>query len=238
MPSIARFDEGFNEPHIDVDNLAEQALLARLKVSERAARRTTYTFQEACDHVRWALDVHRYPLGRPPRRYDWIWGHLLCNCGIFALTLTILVLMLVFTRGWVGSVGVDGGVLFASGKTIYGNEEPLAATAAVIEQRDLKAVAGLPAELLHSVRDVVLSHAGIWRCLHIARVTKYRDGHAWMEAHDGTGIRLHDGRAFLRFGILGNEEPLQIEPRDNATLDVIEKWEPPMAYFNIFRSVS
>mmetsp|Transcript_55497 Transcript_55497/g.104376 ORF Transcript_55497/g.104376 Transcript_55497/m.104376 type:complete len:239 (-) Transcript_55497:51-767(-) len=238
MPSFPRFDEGFNEPDINFDNLAEQALLARLKVSDRAARRTTYTFQEACDHVRWALDMHRYPLGRPPRRYEWIWGHLLCNCGICAITLTILILMLIFTRGWVGSVNVEGGVLFASGKINYGGEEPLAATAAVLEQRDLRDLSGLPADLLQNVRDVVISHAGIWRCLHIARVTKYRDGHAWMEAHDGTGVRLQDGRAFLRFGLLGNEEPLQIEPSDNATSDASEKWEPPMAYFNVFRSVS
>lgn len=240
MPTLPRHggaeSEDVADPHIIVDNLAEQALLARLKVSDKASRRSTYTMREACGHISWALDVHRYPLGVPPRRFEWIWGHMLCGCGVCVMTIIILTLMLVFTRGWIGPVGVEDGVLLVSGVASYVGEEPVAATGAVLEQRELTDLFGLTSELLQNVRDVVMMHAGIWRCLHIARVTKYRDGHAMMEAHDGTGIRLRDGRAFVRFGVLGDEEPVSLQPSGNATLDA--EWAPPLAFFDIIRTVS
>lgn len=214
-----------------IDDFTEQALLARLKVSGRPMLSDSYTLQEACDHVRWALDVSRYPTGVPPRRFEWIWGHCLCGCCTFVITVVMLVFMLSFTRDMSGSLNVQQGILVASG-----SEEPVASTAAVLEQRDLAGLATLSEDVLRNVRDLVVTHRGIWRCLHIARVTKYRDDHVWMEAHDGTAIRLRDGRILLRLGALGDEEPLIPERTENGTSE--EGWAPPLAFFDVVRNIS
>eukprot|EP00439_Symbiodinium_sp_Y106_P050559 s2831_g6.t1 len=83
-------------------------------------------------------------------------------------------------------------------------------------------------------------------CLHISGVTKYSDWHIWMEAADGSGVRVRGGKAFLRIGFLGDEEELQpsedflLNESSNAsnwTASVADAGVEPTAFFDLILSI-
>jgi len=218
-------------PKLVGNDLAEMALIARMQVD--IGEQTTVSFEEAFTSLRWALDVQKYPEGLPSRPFVWIWSSVF-YCVAITVAIIMLVNMLSSARSLFGYLGVEDGTLVASGVLAYAGEEPIAATAGVIEDRGLSECGGLAAETLALIRDVVFMHEGIWRCMHITNIVKFRSMHVWLESYDGSGIRLLDGRAFFRNGALGSEESLSLD-----TLHVGSNytgWEPPRSYFRVVRS--
>eukprot|EP00913_Durusdinium_trenchii_P024083 g22618.t1 len=45
-------------------------------------------------------------------------------------------------------------------------------------------------------------------CLQISSVVKYSDSHLWLEAADGSALRIYGSKVFMRSGWLGDEEVL------------------------------
>ncbi|OLQ02858.1 Tetratricopeptide repeat protein 21B [Symbiodinium microadriaticum] len=152
----------------------------------------------------------------------------------------VLLLLLLLTRALFTEVVARDGLLLGAG------EEPLAALAVARESRSVTAAAALTPSILRNVRDVSLVHQGVWRCLHISGVTKYSDWHIWMEAADGSGVRVRGGKAFLRIGFLGDEEELQPSEdfllnessnASNSTASVADAGVEPTAFFDLILSI-
>ncbi|CAJ1394226.1 unnamed protein product [Effrenium voratum] len=129
--------------------------------------------------------------------------------GVALLVAAVLLLLLLFTRAIFIDVGSRDGLLLASGAASQPGKEPLAAVAVARQARSLSSCASLPASVLRDVQHVALVHRGVWRCLHISTVTKYSDFHVWLEAGDGSGVRVQGSKVFLRQGWLGDEEAVE-----------------------------
>jgi hypothetical protein len=233
--------------YVDQDDLVELAIVGRLQVNEASGADAVVSYEEAYNTLRWALDVQKYPEGLPSRPFVWIWSQMLWNCTVFFLVLIVVSIMLSTTKSLFGYIKVEDGVLVAADTLAHPGEEPVASTAAVIAARHLHECALLPSEILRQIRDVTISHKGVWRCIHVAHVAQFRASHLWLEGHDGSGIRLLDGLAFFRNGRLGSEEPLSLDGSDiqrylsasNETSSrraaLLTNWVPPQAFFHVAR---
>eukprot|EP00931_Biecheleriopsis_adriatica_P096939 TRINITY_DN70681_c0_g1_i1.p1 TRINITY_DN70681_c0_g1~~TRINITY_DN70681_c0_g1_i1.p1 ORF type:complete len:289 (-),score=66.80 TRINITY_DN70681_c0_g1_i1:29-895(-) len=210
---------------------AELALRARLKAEAiaRGDREMEFGFEEARDLMMWALDVSRSGaagLDEPPtykRRA------MLQSLGVFAATSLIFLFLFLFVRANTTEVATRDGFLLATGVPAYRGEEPIASVAALREFRSLESVVSLPAAALGGLRDVTLVHQGIWRCLHVSSVTKFSDSHIWLEAADGTGVRIRGGKAFLREDHLSDEEAIELDgeifPTNGSTVEAVAHFD-------------
>ncbi|CAJ1365471.1 unnamed protein product [Effrenium voratum] len=150
--------------------------------------------------------------------------------GVALLVAAVLLLLLLFTRTIFIDVGSRDGLLLASGAASQPGKEPLAAVAVARQARSLSSCASLPASVLRDVQHVALVHRGVWRCLHISSVTKYSDFHVWLEAGDGSGVRVQGSKVFLRQGWLGDEEAVEsVEDFGLNSSTAVS----PTAYFDI-----
>jgi hypothetical protein len=190
---------------------AELAMLARMHM----AQEPRLGFKEAVAEVMWGLDVaQRCPAGSEERPPVMKWGAIgRAICGVMVLSL-ILLLLLLLNRANFKAYSVSDGVLLARGTPSYRGQEPVAATATWREMRHLSGIAGLPANTLRNIREVELEHSGAWRSIRVERVAKYSDAHAWLEAPDGTAVRVQAGQVYLRMGALGDE--MKVNPASNA----------------------
>lgn len=196
-------------------DFVEFALLDRLDVHTQREGRTI-SLEEARAAVLWALAMDKHPLGAPARPHQWVWLFLARLCVAFVVIIIVLSVLLALTRASFRQVSADGDILIASGVNTYYDEAPVVGTASVLATSDLMHVLSMPADVLRRIRDVVMTHDGIWRCIRIASVMKFSDRHVWLEARDGTGIRLKYDRGFVRFGQLGAEVPFDLV-RSNYT---------------------
>jgi len=177
------------------------ALQATLQ--EQRKERDRLTFQEASDLIFDSMEADRpKPTGRP------LVEALCCALGCLLLAAVLLLILLLFTRATFTDMAARDGLLRAAGGTYRPGEEPIVAVGSVREARSLAGAAALPVQLLRNVRDVALVHEGVWRCLHITSVAKYSDWHLWLEAADGSGIRVRGSKVSFRQGFLGDEEVL------------------------------
>jgi len=215
---------------------SEPAYLAlEQTLQERRKEHEFLKFDEARDLLWEALEADRGPQeGRPLVR------SLCFTIGRGLLAAIVLLLLLLLTRSLFTEVVARDGLLLGAG------EEPVAALAVARESRSVTAAAALTPSILRNVRDVSLVHQGVWRCLHISGVTKYSDWHIWMEAADGSGVRVRGGKAFLRIGFLGDEEELQpsedflLNESSNAsnwTASVADAGVEPTAFFDLILSI-
>merc|ERR1719401_243539 len=140
-------------------------------------------------------------------------------------------MMLSSARSLFSYLEVEDGTLVASGVLAYSGETPVAAAAAVIEQRLLSECGSLAAETLARIRDIVFMYEGVWRCIHITNVVKFRSMHIWLESYDGSAIRLLDGRAFYRNGLFGDEKSLSLDTTQAGSNHL--GWQPPLSYFHV-----
>lgn len=190
--------------------VAQLALLARLRGCGREAgqrKRHIVNGLEARDLVLWALEVNqRGPTGageRPPPIHVNVLARRFCAglAGLFAF-----VALLALVRGQWRELAAQDGMLLASGTPAYVGEEPVASLAAAVHRRSLLECAALPAAALQGARDVSLQHQGTWYSMRVVHLQKFSGSHLWMQAADGTGVRVRDGKVYFRRGMLGDEE--------------------------------
>jgi len=209
----------------ETDDLIELALLARLKSRGITDSERECNLELATDNILWALDAaKRTPpcIGELPPVCPW--GSIACMCCFCCVIIVVLLILATLTRLYFQEVIVRDGILLATGIPAYSGDEPVAATAAAVESRDLEACLRLPAESLQRLMSVAFVHGGAWWSLRVARVQRFSDSHLMLEAPDGTGIRLLHGEAFFRDGALGDEERLLLQAVDEVT---------PTAFFGI-----
>jgi len=228
--------ESYALDYDDIDDVAGLALLSRV-VSEKtrdeeAQEPTLYEFGDAADAILWALDLGRRGkagLDPPPRMVPW--GKGLHRCCLMTFVVLLTMLILVMTRLTVREVSVKNGVMLMGRVPAFSGEEPVAKMAALVRSKPFTDVPELPVATLRHIREVVFIHHGLWRCIRISRVIKISQSHVWLQAFDGTRVRIHDGQAFLRPGILGTEEKLHITgepfPTINSTAVI------PSGYFQV-----
>lgn len=213
----------------ETDDLVELALLARLKSRGVTDSERECNVEQAADNILWALDaVKRMPPGIGELPPVCPWGSIACMCCFCVVITVSLVILATLTRLYFQEVLVRDGILLASGTPAYSGDEPVAATAAAVESRDLQACLQLPAESLQRLVSVAFVHGGAWWSLRVARVLRFSSSHLMLEAPDGTGVRLLHGEAFFRDGALGDEEQLLLQSETLGTESV-----SPTAFFNI-----
>lgn len=193
---------------VDVDQLddvIELAMLARHKAAD-VHRVGTCDLQQAVNLVMWGLEMRQAspaasfaPKSKPLRRGCFV-------CVMIIAVVVFMVMLLTVTREIFTTVRIEGDVLVAAGAGGFSDDRRLAATAAALETRSLAACANLPASALRNIRDVVLAGSGEWRRVRVAHAVQHGDGHIWLEALDGTGVRVQGGRVSIRLGALGDEE--------------------------------
>mmetsp|Transcript_78471 Transcript_78471/g.123750 ORF Transcript_78471/g.123750 Transcript_78471/m.123750 type:complete len:232 (+) Transcript_78471:37-732(+) len=175
----------------------DAAFVALCSLLEARGKGTTLTYEEAADVMLQAHNTHRKETkGRPRLTF------LCLVIGGTILFCMVLLLLLLLTRALFTEIGTSDGLLRANGA----DQANVAAVAAALQVRSLASSSALPANSLQNIRDVSLVHRGIWRCLHISSVVKFSDVHVWLEAADGSAIRLWGSKVFLRQGWLGDEE--------------------------------
>mmetsp|Transcript_105601 Transcript_105601/g.340545 ORF Transcript_105601/g.340545 Transcript_105601/m.340545 type:complete len:286 (-) Transcript_105601:120-977(-) len=213
-------------------DVAELALLALLQGQGIEAETRACSLEAATDHVLWALDISkRGPTGMGPRPPLARCGPRFQCCCALAGVILALMLLVGLTRATFREVSVENGILLASGVPAYAGDEPVAATAAILEYRRLEDCLNVPLQVLRNIRDVVLVHRGTWRSIRIARVLKFSSAHVWFEAPDGTGVRLKWGEAYLREGKLGDEQRLELGGELYNT--TVSKMIQPTAFFEV-----
>jgi len=216
-------DSDDDEDADDSRGLVELALLARLKGQSSSPEEQECNLGEAVEHILWSLDVSRHGTrGVREGSAALPWGALAHVCCALLCSLLALVLLLALTRASFQELSLEEGVLLARSAPAFSGEEPLAATAKLLEHRVLIECASLPALALRALHTVAVVHAGEWRSLRIARVLRFGAVHLWLESADGTGIRLHSDKAFFREGKLGDEEQLSMASKDQ-----------PVAFFDV-----
>ena len=178
------------------------AFVALCSLLEARGKGTKLTYEEAADIMLQADNTHRREVksGRPRVQF-------LCQVigGITALCI-VLLLLLLLTRAIFTELSTADGLLKA-----HGAQANVAAVAIARQKRSLSTCSALPPTTLQHLRDVTLVHQGIWRCLHISSVVKFSDAHLWLEAPDGSGIRIWGSKVFFRQGQLGDEEVINTE---------------------------
>jgi len=213
----------------ETDDLVELALLARLKSRGITDSERECNLEQAADNILWALDAaKRMPpgIGELPPVCPWVSvARMCCFCTV---TIVLLLIMATLTRLYFQEVIVRDGILLASGIPAYSGNEPIAATAAAVESKDLEACLQLPSESLQRLVSVAFVHGGAWWSLRVARVLRFSGSHLMLEAPDGTGVRLLHGEAFFRDGALGDEEQLLLQSESLGTERV-----SPTAFFSI-----
>jgi len=211
------------------DDLVELALLARLKSRGITDSERECNLEQAADNILWALDAaERMPPGIGELPPVCPWGSIAFMCCFGTVIIILLLIMATLTRLYFQEVIVRNGILLASGIPAYSGDEPVAATAAAVESRDLEACLQLPAESLQRLVSVAFVHGGAWWSLRVARVQRFSGSHLMLEAPDGTGVRLLHGEAFFRDGALGDEEQLLLQSKSLGTERV-----SPTAFFII-----
>mmetsp|Transcript_84952 Transcript_84952/g.245639 ORF Transcript_84952/g.245639 Transcript_84952/m.245639 type:complete len:270 (+) Transcript_84952:138-947(+) len=191
--------------------VAQLALLARLHgLGEEAVKqkRRIVKGTEATDLVVWALEVNeRGPTcavdsRAPPVRVN-RFARRFCACLVAFFAYVALLALL---RGHYRELAAQGDILLASGTPAYAGEEPVATVGAALHRHSLVDCAALPAAALQGARDISLVHQGTWHNLRIVHLQKFSDSHMWLQAADGTGVRIKHGQIYLRRGRLGDEE--------------------------------
>mmetsp|Transcript_73159 Transcript_73159/g.145108 ORF Transcript_73159/g.145108 Transcript_73159/m.145108 type:complete len:335 (+) Transcript_73159:17-1021(+) len=196
----------------ETDDLVELALLARLKSRGTTDGERDCNLEQAADNILWALDAaKRMPPGIGELPPLCPWGSIACLCCFCVVIPVLLSILATLTRLYFQEVTVRDGILLASGIPAYSGDEPVAATAAAVESRNLEACLQLPAESLQRLLSVVFVHRDAWWSLRVARVLRFSDSHLMLEAPDGTAVRLLRDEAFFRDGALGDEEQLLLQ---------------------------
>lgn len=187
-----------------LDDVIELAMLARHKAAD-VHRVGSCDLQQAVNLVMLGLEMRNTspaasvaPRSKPLRRGCF-------RCFMIIAVVVFMVMLLTVTREIFTTVRIEGDVLVAAGAGGFSEDRRLAATAQALETRSLAACAQLPASALRNIRDVVLA-GGEWRRVRVAHAVQHGDGHIWLEALDGTGVRVQGGRVSLRLGALGDEE--------------------------------
>jgi hypothetical protein len=196
--------------HSNPDDTADLGLVAQLHRKEFDEKGVA--FNSAVEISLQALDVaRRGPDGIADLRTG---IYMRCTCG-FLVSIFLVVIMLISARGFTRVAVAHDGLLVVGGANavrrgaMAPGEELVVSTAKVMERKSLPEVAALPVHLLRDVRDITFVHEGVWRCIHITRAQKLGYGQVLLEAADGTAVRVMEGRATIRFGHGGVEEPLE-----------------------------
>jgi len=218
---------------LEDEDLVELALLARLKGQDSQPEQQECTLAQATEQVLWALDAAKRGSAATEERPPALpWNTLAGWFAILATMLIVVVLLLALTRANFEELTLEGSALLAAGVPAYAGEEPLAATAMALEHRSLAGCASLPPGTLEHIREVSLVHRSQWRSLRIVRALRFSASHLWLEAADGSGIRLQGGRAFLREGKLGDEQRLALGGELYGDAGVVR----PTAFFGVVAS--
>lgn len=184
--------------------VAELALIAKVR---RGAPKVV-DFDTATDAVTWALEVSgRGPTGvREKQPYIKLAPWCRAFGAVVVGSIAVFILLRVITASF-REVSAQDGLMLAAGVPAHQTGKPLAAVAAPFEQRNLTSCPSLPREVLMRMRDVAINttHDGSWMNLRIAHVQSFSDHHLWLQAFDGTGVRVLGGRLFYREGALGDE---------------------------------
>lgn len=216
--SSAKEPRSGKDPRRPTASMAELALMARV----RKGNRKTCDRETAEEALIWALEVATCgPTGLMERRPYLKLGPV-CR-GFVALAVASIAVFLLLTMARVGfrEVSTRDGLLLAAGVPAYKGEEPVAAVAAPFEQRALRSCQSLPSTDLRRIRDIVIINQGSWLNIRVTHVQKFSDHHIWLQAADGTAVRVLGGQLIFRDGALGDEVQLESET-DQA-----------MAYFEV-----
>jgi len=227
------------------EDLVELALLARLKGQDSEPENHDCGMELAVDHVMWALDAaKRGPGAMRKRPLALPWGAILrWVLGIAAAVAVVILLLMALNANFreltLESVvnrgaSVGGSSLLVGGLPAYRGEERLASTARALQNRSLGGCEGLAAQDLQRLRALMLVHRGKWRMLRMARVQRFSMSHLWLEAADGSGVRLLRGKATFREGKLGDEQELALGGEAFRSRGMV----PPVALFDIVTSPS
>eukprot|EP00929_Paragymnodinium_shiwhaense_P011415 TRINITY_DN117092_c0_g1_i1.p1 TRINITY_DN117092_c0_g1~~TRINITY_DN117092_c0_g1_i1.p1 ORF type:complete len:319 (-),score=83.40 TRINITY_DN117092_c0_g1_i1:129-1085(-) len=235
-------DPGLQAPATDVepDPFYEDVsdLFLRAKMTERSA-----TFLDAKALVLEALEVHELgPAGHSERHKGIDWYAVRWKCFGTCLLVLVLMFLMYLTRASVRIINAQDGLLVASQLPVLPGSEAVVATGAAVDEMSLPAMAAASPEALRRVRDVTLVHKGTWHCLRIIRSMAIGANHVFLEAADGSAVRVRHGEAYLRLGTLGPEEPIQMDGwayqdptgvlegqtvKPTALLDVVTEYAAP-----------
>eukprot|EP00747_Dinoflagellata_sp_TGD_P165237 gnl/TRDRNA2_/TRDRNA2_186257_c0_seq1.p1 gnl/TRDRNA2_/TRDRNA2_186257_c0~~gnl/TRDRNA2_/TRDRNA2_186257_c0_seq1.p1 ORF type:complete len:348 (+),score=51.51 gnl/TRDRNA2_/TRDRNA2_186257_c0_seq1:90-1133(+) len=206
--------EAYREVASSSESPVELALLARLRACD-PEERGLFSFEQAVEHVMWALHAEaQVPSSKKsivkPRPFQ-PWDRIVAVFALVAGVVLVVTFILVATRALYRDVSVThGGILLASGAPAYSANSPLAATGLAVEIRNLLDCVALPVETLRKIRDVTVLHKGVWRSIRLVHVMKFSDAHVWLEAADGTALRIREHSATLRVSSIGAEEPIDV----------------------------
>jgi len=207
----AEEDESEPLPDWFEDDTAELALRAEL-YSLPSASDDAVTHEEAITLTLKALEVARWgPAAAKVRVQGVNYPRSARNCCICLLPFFVIIFLLILTRVSVRLASVRDNMLVTVGLPLVPGSELIVATGTAVRERGLAEIGALSMDELRSLRDVTLVHRDVWRCIRISRVLKYSNHHLWLEAPDGTALRLRVNmhghlQAFIRLGHLANEE--------------------------------
>jgi hypothetical protein len=71
-------------------------------------------------------------------------------------------------------------------------------TGSAVVLRPLMSYLLLGASELRRVKDAVFMHKGTWHCIRVARTVKYSSHHMVFHSHDGSAVRLQEGKAYFQ----------------------------------------
>lgn len=196
------------------EDTAELVMRAEFHSLHDAAEHSPAQFRNYADAVELAVQAISMsgngPTGvaKTPLGVDW--GLCAWVAAAVSATVIILAILLVLARASVRLAAARSGVLVAVGLPAVPGVEPILAVGAAVQQKSLGDVSNMPISSLRNIRDVTLVHRGVWRCLRISRSMRFGESHVWLEAPDGSALRIRGGQAAIRLGPLGSEEPVDL----------------------------
>lgn len=121
-------------------------------------------------------------------------------CVVLAILLVLFCAYLgisVAVNALTQEVSVDqNGVLL--GPADDGESDVVVTTGSAVVLHPLLSYPSLAASELGRVKDAVFVHKDTWHCVRIARVVKYSNHHVVLHSHDGSKIRVREGKAYFR----------------------------------------
>mmetsp|Transcript_81957 Transcript_81957/g.227239 ORF Transcript_81957/g.227239 Transcript_81957/m.227239 type:complete len:295 (+) Transcript_81957:64-948(+) len=231
------FEDEEEEDDDDPGDLAELALLARIRGQDGSPEPQECDLVLASEHVLWTLEAAKLgPTGARKRPPALPWAAMARCCGGALACLLVLLLLLALTRANFVELGLEAGgsgALLAGAVPHFAGEAPVAATALALESRNLSECEGLSARELRAVRGVALVHDGVFRSVRVARSLRYGDSHLWLEAADGTAVRVQHGRAWFREGKIGDEQSLLLDGVSFREPSGTRNTLRPVAFFDV-----
>lgn len=203
----------FAEIIASLDDPIELAALVKLQACDQIEP-GKFTVEQVLDTIAWALEAdvtaatldtdqaamrseflrRMQPKAKMTRRQAYhaackvVTILLLCFCVYFALSLAVHVLT--------QEVSADqNGVLFGSRD---GGESRVVTTGSAVVLRSLMSYPSLSASELRRVKDAVFVHMGTWHCVRIARTVKYSNHHVVLHSHDGSAVRVREGKVYFQ----------------------------------------